>query len=302
MNVLKPLIIVLALGGTTALHAQSPKSGGSNSGGQRTSAAFELPRLKTHGNPHDSTAMPREHATIHPLSANGKSTSRVDMSQGVSYVAIDGATSWSSVVRGAAKDTTFVSFFVYASEGTSIEIAGAKLLVRASSKPGYAQMKIGRPTRKGVQWRDFGGPVKLESYSGLALAALPILTARLDGSGGIWDLYVGSRLGAVDIPLADLPKGATRQFTVHAGGEGARVCGLISSDDNPIYDDDNRNGIDDAFERQQNRGALLNPQGGGAARAQLAQAWQRDQQGRQLQSWAVQRPLPDGMPARPAGK
>jgi hypothetical protein len=122
---------------------------------------------------------------------------------------------------------------------------------------------------------------------------LPVLTARLDGTAGIWDLYVGSRLGAVDLPLPKLPPGATKQFSVRAGNTGARVCGLISSDDNPLFEDENRNGVDDTFERQQNPGAPLAARSSGHARAQLAQAWQQDQQARQVQAWAVQRPRPD---------
>ena len=201
-------------------------------------------------------------------------------------------------MRGAAKDTTFVSFFVYASEGTLIDIAGAKLVIRAGSKPDTVQMQIGRPGTKGMQWRNFGGPVRLEPYGGVPLAALPVLTVRLDGRAGVWDLYVGSRLGAADLPLPALPAGATRQFTVHAGGQGARVCGLISSDDNPLFEDENRNGIDDAFELHQSGGAPLAARSTGASRAQLAKAWQEDQQARQTQLpvWAAQRPLPDSPP------
>ncbi len=244
--------------------------------------------------------MPKEHATIHALATNGKTNARAKTKQNVNYVELDPNSAWSSPVRGGPKDTTFVSFFLCASEGTSIDLAGAKLIVRAGKKTGYAQLQIGRPTAKGVQWRDFGGPIKIEKYDGAPLAALPVLTARLDPSAGIWDLYVGSRLGAADLPLKALPTGAMRQFAVHAGGKGALVCGLISSDDNPIYEDGNRNGIDDAFEKLQNRGVLLTAPG--AARTRLAEQWQKNQQGRQLPSWAVQRPLPDGMPAKPTGK
>lgn len=328
MNSRKSLLIVLVIAAALPpVTAQSPKSNGQgnsdssstggpgssegnngNAGGasaaapRRASASFELPRLKTRRNPHDTAAMPKEHATVHELSSNGKATAHAHTSQGVSYVAIEAGTSWSSIVRGAAKDTTFVSFFAYASEGTSIEIAGAKLLIKAASKPGYAQIKIGRPTAKGVQWRDFGGPVKLESYGGASLAALPVLTARLDGAAGVWDLFVGGRLGVVDLPLGTLPRGAPRHFVVHAGAQGARVCGLISSDDNPLYEDENRNAIEDLFEQQQNRGKLLESRDGGTARAQLAGLWQRDQQSRPSAPWAVRRPLPDGLPERPAGK
>lgn len=286
-------VVLVGLGSAAVALAAAPVE-------RRAAPAFELPRLKARGAPDDPRAMARERATVHELAPNDKATAHARADGKVEYLALDPNTSWASPLRGAAKDTTFVSFFVYASEGTSIELAGAKLIVRAGGKPGYAQLQIGRPSPKGVLWRNFGGPVKLETHDGAALAALPVLTARLDPTAGVWDLYVGSRLGAADLPLPDLPKGASRRFAVHAGGQGAFVCGLVSSDDNPLYEDENRNGIDDVFERRHNRGKLLTAPG--LARANLAKQWQEDQQGGQLQAWAVQRPRPDNLPATPPGK
>jgi hypothetical protein len=301
MHLLKHVTLFFAVT-AAAVHAQPASStttnpGGSGANGVRAAAVFELPRLKANAKADDTAAVDKGRATVHELAANGKPTARAAIAQNVSFVEIDPDTSWPSLVRGGAKDITFVSFFVYASPGTSIDIAGAKIVVRASSKPDNVQMQIGRPGAKGMQWRNFGGPVRLERYGGRSLAALPVLTARLDGTAGIWDLYVGSRLGAADLPLPKLPSGATKQFSLHAGSDGARVCGLISSDDNPLFEDENRNGIDDAFERQQNPNAPLATRNSGSARSQLAQAWQQDQQARQVQPWAVQRPLPDA----PAG-
>ena len=79
---------------------------------------------------------------------------------------------------------------------------------------------------------------------------------------------------------------------------GARICGLISSDDNPLFADENRNGIDDAFEAQQTPGASLAGRKAGTARSQLAKAWQEDQQARPVQPWPVRRPLPDNAKGR----
>lgn len=314
MNSSKHLLMALFLAPLSVLWAAQDNNGNGNNNGSsngkgsaastptKATSAFELPRLKKHGKPGEGVAVPKAHATVHELSSNGKASNRSAKSQGVDFLSVDARTSWSTTVRGAADDVTFVSFFVYASVDTSIDIGGAKLLIKPSTKAGYAQMKIGTKTAKGVQWRDFGGPVKLETYGGASLAALPVLTARLDGAANVWDLYVGSRLGAVDVPLPKLARTAPRQFFVHAGPQGARVCGLISSDDNPIVVDDNRNGIDDTFEKQRNSGTLLSATSGKTARSTVAQAWQRDQQTRQVQAWAVQRPLPDGVQARPAGK
>lgn len=292
----KRIVFLLTFVAATALPAQPSNSGGNASpvgGTLRASAAFELPRLKSRGRAPDGSAVPKGRATVHELSPKGKAGTRAAVSQGVDYVGLDGGASWASEVRGAEKDITFVSFFVYGSAGTTIDIAGAKIVVRPGSEPGKVQLQIGRPGAKGMQWRNFGGPVRLEPYNGAPLAALPVLTVRLDGTAGIWDLYVGSRLGVVDMPLPKLPAGATRQFRLHAGTAGARVCGLISSDDNPLFADENRNGIDDAFEARHSPGASLTGRKAGTARSQLAKAWQEDQLARPAPQWPVRRPAPD---------
>lgn len=265
-------------------------------------ASFDLPRVKAAGKGGGGGFVARGRATVHDLSPNGRATARPGADPKVNYLAVDGGSGWSSTIRGGAKDTTFVSFFLLASAGTAIDVAGAKILVRAGTAPDTVQLQIGRPGATGMQWRNFGGPVRLERYHGAALAALPVLTLRLDGGAGIWDLFVGGRLGAADLPLRALPADATREFHLHAGAEGARVCGLISSDDNPLFADENRNGIEDGFERQKNNGKLLTLPG--RARTLLAQDSQQDQQARKVatQSWVVRRPQPDGPPANPPGK
>jgi hypothetical protein len=296
------LAVLVLLATAAVLHAQTSATGSVNSANRSSaSAAFDLPRLKSRGSPHAPNAVPKGRSTVHELSAPGRNNARSAASNGVNYVSIDGSSSWSaSELRGAEKDISFVSFFVYASVGTTIDIAGAKIVVRASTEPDKVQMQIGRRGAKGMQWRNFGGPVRLEPYSGAPLAALPILTVRLDGAAGVWDLYVGPRLGALDIPLPKLPAGAPRQFRVYAGAAGARVCGLISSDENPLFLDENRNGIDDAFEAQQSAGSSLVGRKVGSARSQLAKAWQEDQQRQNVQPWPVRRPLPDTAKGRSA--
>jgi len=130
-----------------------------------SSPTFELPRLKPHGDPKDPKAMPKAKATVDELSPQGKPGVQRGKKEKTDYLAIDGGKSWSSPLRGAADDTGFVSFFAYASVGTVIDVAGAKLLIRPGDKPEYAQLHVGTPGKpgtKGVQWRKFGGPVKFE--------------------------------------------------------------------------------------------------------------------------------------------
>lgn len=325
------LHVALAFLATVALHAQSSnnngKSGsaggadkagtggaansspGANANGAgaasvgRAAAKFELPRLKGRGDPREAGALARTKVTVDELSTQGKTNVRTASSQRHDYLVIDGGTSWSRPVRGGPKDTAFVSFLVTGSTHTIVEAAGARLRVHAAAgKPGYAQLQAGRSGQKGVTWIDFGGPVKLETHGGKALAGLPPLTVRLDRTEGVWDLFVASRLVLTDQPLAALPKGAPNQFTVHAGADGALVSGLISADENPLFEDENANGIDDDFEKRQNRGAVLAARAQAAERATLARQWQQEQQRQPAKPWSVQRPMPDGAAAAPAGK
>jgi len=54
----------------------------------------------------------------------------------VDYLALDAGKDWSRPLRGNAKDVTFVSFQVYASQTTIIDIAGARLEFTASPVSG----------------------------------------------------------------------------------------------------------------------------------------------------------------------
>jgi hypothetical protein len=280
------IIALISLGSAAAALTAAPA--------QRSAPTFELPRLKARANPADSSAITRTKATVDDLSTQGKSNVHSVASGRLRYLTIDGGTSWSRGLRGGPKETTFVSFFVYGSDGTVLDVAGAKLQIRNGGKPGYAQLQVGKTTASGVQWRNFGGLVKFETHGGRTLAALPVLTVRHDRPGKTWDLYLSNRLVLMDERLPELPLGAPNQFTLHAGQGGALVSGLVSSDENPLYADENFNGIDDAFERQNNQGNLLAAKAPAADRAPLARRWQQDQQLRQIKPWPVQRPLPDG--------
>lgn len=278
----------------TAPSGSANRAGPQAGGAPRPSAAFELPRLRARGNRDDSSAMAKSKATIDDLSSNGRTNVRAGTSEKIKTLTIDSGTSWSRPLRGGPRDTVFVSFFVYGSDGTVIDAAGVRLQIRAAAtRPGYAQLYVGTSTKKGVNWRKFGGLVKLEPHGGNSLAALPVLTVRIDRAAKMWDLYISNRLALTDQPLADLPKGAPNQFTLRAGSAGALICGLISAEENPLYEDENANGIDDAFEKGRNGGALLAAKAPPSERGPLARQWQQEQQQRQIKPWPVQRPLPD---------
>ncbi len=78
------------------------------------SASFDLPRIKAAGKGGGGDFVARGRATVHELSPNGRATARPGADPKVKYLAIDGGTGWATTIRGGAKDTTFVSFFLLA--------------------------------------------------------------------------------------------------------------------------------------------------------------------------------------------
>ena len=258
-------------------------------------APLELPRLKSTGRA-DTTRLAPTKVTAADLSPQGLAGARTATKQNLNYLVLDAGKTWSRPLRGSPNDTTFVSFLAYASVGTVVDIGGAQIEVKPSTKAGYAHVgwvgpKAGSPTPTIL------GLMKLEKHDGADLVALPVLTLRLDPSAGVWDLFAFQRLVADDVPLS-APKGP-REFSLKPGAQGAWVLNLVTSDDNPLFVDANANGIDDAFERAQpsTGNKLLAANATAAQRTQLNQEWKAAQKTADVPAWKIRRPLPDGMVA-----
>jgi hypothetical protein len=254
---------------------------------------LELPRYQSRGRP-EIPRLNKNKLTIDALSPQAAPGARTARKSNLDYLIIDSHHEWSRPLRGSARDVTFVSFLAYGSDGTVFDIGGAQLQIKTSAKPGYARIDLGIPSSLEGSAPLFGGLVKMERHDSAALAALPVITVRVDPVAGSWDLYVFQRLVAADIPLLDT-KGA-RQFKVTAGKEGASLCALVLSDENPLYVDANANGVDDAFERQK-RGAVLGASTTPGERRELVSEWKAAQQEANVMPWRIQRPVPDDVAA-----
>lgn len=184
---------------------------------------------------------------VDPLAADAAAGVRAETRGSVAHLAVDGGRTWSRPLRGASHGVQFVSFQVWAAENTVIRIGGVTLGVTAGPSGGTVQLYRDEPTLAGYQWKELGLHAGLRRFDGKTMAALPVLTVRLDANERTWDLYSGSALVAEDLPLS-VPTGRSDRFEITAGAAGAWVAGLVMSDENPFYDDDNANGIDDAFE------------------------------------------------------
>lgn len=230
--------------------------------------------------------------SVDDLSTRGTAGASKTRRNNVDYLALDSGREWSRPIRGNARDVTFVSFQVCASQTTIIDIGGARLGVTAGPMTNGLQLMFDDSATGALQWRSLNYHVATDKYDGKNFAALPTITVRLDPGAGTWDIYSGSSLLADNLPLIDAKKN-DRRFTVRAGTEGAWVLGLVLADENPLYEDVNNNAIDDAFERQQFGGSLLATSASKADRQLVAQQWRQAQMKKPPAALLAFRPLSD---------
>jgi hypothetical protein len=259
----------------------------------RTAAPLGLLRLQDTTKPGQAAVLAAAKFAVDDLSAGaavGASKSRKD---DVDVLTLDAGREWSRPLRGSPRDISFVSFQLHGSQTTIVDIGGARLGLTASPTTGSLQLMFDDSAAGTLQWKTLNFHAGTGSYGGKKLAALPTLTVRLDPATSTWDLYSGSRLLADNLPMIAAKKDQ-RQFVVRAGGEGAWLMGLVMADENPLYEDANANGIDDAFEKQK-RGAILATAASAADRRLLAQEWKDAQRRKAPPALYVKRPMPDGL-------
>ena len=267
----------------------------------RDSAAspLGLSRLKDTGKPDAAPSLASNKFSVDEL-APGNSPGATKTTRDVADVLeLAPGREWSRPLRGNANDVSFVSAQLYASANTIIEIGGARLGFTASPIDGSLQVMFDDSVTGMLQWKPLRLNVDTARFDGKALAMLPTLTVRLDPATDTWDIYSGSRLLADNMPMITSKKNQ-RHFLLRAGNEGAWLTGLVMADENPLYEDDNANGIDDRFEKEK-RGALLPVQASVAERKILAQQW-RDAQRKKAPALHVSRPMQDGAAALPPQK
>ncbi len=248
--------------------------------------------------------MAKAKVTVDELRPAVEGGGRFATKQNLVYLTLDAGKTWTRPLRGNPNDITFVSFLVYGSVGTVLDLGGAKLAIKAGKKPGYAEFSLVNPAP--AQAPSAAGPVaafstqvKLETHEGVTLAALPVLTVRLDPAAGVWDLFVFQKLAAEDVPL--VAANGTRQFSLQPGAQGAWLMNLTMSDENPLFVDANRNGIDDAFEQAKGKGGLLAANAPALDRKKLVSDWKNSPAVTAAQPWKVRRPVPDSAVASVGG-
>lgn len=253
-------------------------------------APLGLPRLKEQAKPGEAAPVARAKFADTDLTKSSPGA-RAGEKRGAKFLALDAMSDWSQPLRGKPGDVLFVSFSVNGSPGTVIEVGGARLLVAESTVANHATLILDESTPAGVNWRELGLHSPLEKYDTRPLASFSVLTLRLDPANSVFDLYLGSRLIADHLPYQSGKD--NRRLTLLAGDAGARLNGLVQSDENPLYDDANANGIDDRFEQQKN-GRLLATSAPKAERQALIKDWRDSQRATRPAALFVNLPRPDG--------
>ena len=268
------------------------QSGGSGKSNAPVAPPLGLPRLAPSGAVTPVPVLAAGKFAVDDLATTGAGASK-EQKKGIDYVALDPAREWTRPLRGSGKDVQFVSFSVHASLSTIVRVGDAWLALIDGLSAKYGQLMVGKPGRTGIDWQPLNIHLPLAPYGGKPFAALQTLTVRLDPQAGNWDLYFGSRLVAEDLPFyTPVGKGNPKELSILPGKQGAWMVGLVQSDENPLYEDANANGIDDRFE-QQHRGALLAASAPAADRTALIKAWRAYTRTHPTPALVVKRILPD---------
>ena len=209
---------------------------------------------------------------------------------GAPYLEIEPGAEWQQKLRNRRAGANYVSFTLNASLGTQINIGGASLVIEQSQRDaGYAAIQAtGAADRKlshEVPWMLFGGA---------RMAGLEIVTVKVNRQAGTWAMWFRDFLVAVDMPLTD-QRGGPGRIEITAGKAGAWLCGLVCSDENPLFEDSNDNTVPDDFE-QAVLGRLIEENAQKETQTALRRAWLEERLSRPPSEFVVTTPLPDSFP------
>ncbi|MFZ5493734.1 MAG: hypothetical protein ACOZE5_00165 [Verrucomicrobiota bacterium] len=166
----------------------------------------------------------------------------------IRYLSLPPGAEWSVPLRQRRKGPNYVTFTMHASVGSVVFVDGALVSLVKSEQPDYASVVVGYPKGDTIEWMPLLLDVPVRNYSGQPMGTLAIVTICTDTESGRWSITTVDRLAAHDLPLGPLDTAGPRVLTVKTGASGAWVCGVASSDENPVFEDVNHNGVRDSFE------------------------------------------------------
>lgn len=298
-DVLRRAIFVgIAIVAIVASEARAQSAANGPEGGRAFWSPMGLPRLQTKAKPGKATPLPATNyevdALLVPPNAKAVAGVRAIERGPTRLLELESMHEWMRPLQKAGNAPVCVSFLLYASDATVVAVDGAWLGVAASPLGGDLQLMIGEPVAGALTWREAGIHIPPQVFGGANMVALPVLTIRLDPRAGVWDLYRGSTQVADSLPLSKTTGSDPNHgnFLVRAGKGRVWLCGLVQTEDNPLFDDANGNGIDDEFERTK-QGALLPSNLTATQRAAVAKEWREAVATQMYEAWLIEKPRPD---------
>jgi hypothetical protein len=250
-------------------------------------APLSLPRLAVEA--HKLGKKPVRGDAFEVLNLSPSQRAKQKMRGDAAYLEIEPDAEWQQKLRNRRAGANYVSFTLNGSLGTRIDIDGASFVIGQSEQdPAYAAIEAeGTDTtiNHETPWLLFGGA---------RMAAFNIVTVKVDRKAGTWAMWFRDMLVAVDMPISS-QRGEAGRFQITAGKAGAWVCGLVCSDENPLFEDANDNTVPDDFE-QEILGKLLSADAAEQSQAILKMAWREERMTRRPSEFVLTTPLPDNFP------
>lgn len=190
---------------------------------------------------------------------------------GFAYLQIDPNNTW---IRPAHRTTTgmvYVTFTMHASLGSVVTTEGVRISIGRGGRQNYGALYY---TEGGSgEIRSMKHEMPIRKFNKQPMITIAAATIAIDVMRSTWSFFIGQRPVLFDIPCVTKIDGETG-FRLAVGDAGGWLCGLCFSDENPIFEDSNRNAIDDVFER--NVSPQTVPASPTEARAELLRAWQKE--------------------------
>ena len=148
----------------------------------RPVAPLGLTRLQSTVSSGQPAALPPGRFALDALAPGGTAGATHLRRDAADLLALAAGAEWSRPLRGSARDAAYVSFQIYASASTIVEVGGVRLGFTLSPVGRSLQLMYDDATSGALQWKPLHQHLAIGTYGGRGLASVPTLTVRL----GVW--------------------------------------------------------------------------------------------------------------------
>lgn len=256
-------------------------------------APLGLPRLSSQSSIHGSIKLASEAFEVEPMTGNSEVECRIRYRKGKPYFALAAGENWARPIRKFRAEVSYVTFSIYGSIGTELAVGGLRFRLNESSvDKAFAAVEVQDRNGGSERWKGLNYEIPLQPYGGLPMAALQMVTVKLQSQRGSASVWIRNILVCSDAGY--IPEKNAR-VEVAAGPQGAWVCGIVYAEENPLYVDANKNDIPDEFELR-HRGSLLTDDCPFEDIASVHAAWLGSLSQDEPAEFILTTPLPDSFP------